>query len=302
VSSTLAPSTREIIIICDCGTESMKRLKKNFEEEAASGTAMIETLQEALTEGAAPILVTGQLMDFLVSCKQEAPKYIKSTNDNEKLFYTECLKLDLNKFYIGCMNSATSETPSQYTGVLYLIIPKSYLSKYGITDADFKINAKDKKDKDPRDAKLGLQVSKFKPVTIADIRSNPTPENKNCSSYLVQQLPNIFVTLPTESMKDNYDFSKHYPYVWSIVLNGHGSFSASETAKLQESLAKKRLFSVQSQEVSQQITTIDTKLKEIKAEQAQIHQKAALLQKKWLLYLLHNKKKKLLIFQPIKKH
>jgi|GEM_PF-2277554 len=273
----LVPSTREIIIICDCGTESMERLAKNFEAEIAAGTAMIKTLQEALTESAAPILVTGQLMDFLVSCKDQAPELLKVTkSEQEANFYKECTFLNLDAFEIRRIDNTIQET----SGVLYLIIPKSYLVKHG-----------------SKDAQVGLHISKFASVTEKDIRSKKTPENKNCSSYLVRQLPNIFVTLPKASYtSEGYTASTQYPYVWAIVLNGHGSFSASANIQLQEALAKKQVFTAELKKISQKIDTIDAQLKTIKNDIDQLPQKAAAIQAKMSSLPLPQQKKEIADF------
>jgi hypothetical protein len=234
--SSLKPSTREMIIICDCGTESIERITSNFSAHAASGIAMIESLQHALTAQAAPILTTGQLMDFFVACKDKAGPFLaKPVTDDEAYFYQSCHALSLTDFTIKKISDGAS--------VLYLIIPNSYLVKYGKTDQQ-----------------LGLQISKFPTTTVQAIRANKTPENKDCSSYLVQQLPNIFVTLPKASYTDDTYTS---PYTWAIVLHGHGAFSATLNMQLQEALAKKRL-------LANAIADLDNKISALSSYNARV--------------------------------
>jgi len=195
ITNTLQKSTRELIILYDCGTETLDNLNDG---------AIIVNLQKALTEKAAPILTTETLMQLLISCKQKAAKFLhQSATSENNFFYQVCHSINLNDFIIKKITDGTN--------VLYLIIPHTYIAECV-------------KNKQP----LGLHIDSFPTVAESDIQYD-TAKNKGCSSFLIQQLPAIFVTTLEES-----------PWIWSIVLNGHGSFSQEAELQLEEIRIKKQ--------------------------------------------------------------
>lgn len=261
----LRQSTREMIIICDCGNENIERLRKNFSQEMVSGTAMIKILEESLTQQIAPILVTGQLMDFFIACKDDSEKYAGNQPDNQEMqFYQACAKISLDNFLIKQIRDAQKNT-------LYLIIPKIYLEKYGKTNTELGLHIQE-------------QTPSNKTVTYKEIQAEKTARGIYCEQFLVENLKNIFVTLPQESYTDS---TYESPFVWTIFLTGHGIFSQKSALQLQESLAKRQLINA---EILSLASTLEARNKKIAIAREKFQKNPTPDSKQELQELLQEKK------------
>lgn len=252
-----ASEHRALIVLQECGNNEgfAKTLNAtNLTDTASITGALTVTFLEAVYQKAAPILVSGALIESIIEYKIMYDDFIqlnledlKQKYGSYKLFsepssiqelrtgclfleaiYTQSSKIHQSaapKNAIGTIWKELGGTATSLPFITQLLFSSSkipfddYIIKKIVSAQDYHFYLLIPKSYLPakiqNDATFGLKTQALQTVTLQDI--NPTSKNyAACHKDMSDVITSLFVT-----KKD----LQNYPFIWSIFMSGHGIYS-----------------------------------------------------------------------------